>query len=212
MALTSVAITALLAGCIDGPGISFLMPDGSMASTFENGDIRIEFEYEDLDVFMKMTNLMTDQKMKHIWKPDSLVLPDGSKLSMLQLLTTSKGEFINPPEATRNADGSINTDALKNQQSNFQTVSKRYNISQYGRTINPVMSTRYLVGLVKDFFDESYKDTDGDIFIKPFKVLSECEPGDKLTLTLAYAIGPDFTEERTVDIGIIITEEEGTKR
>lgn len=196
-ALATAAFAVLLAGCIDMPVISFLMPDGSAEAAFENEDIRIEFEYEDMDVFMKMTNLRTDQKIRHAWKPDALKLPDGSRLSMVQLLTTSKMQYFGAPP-TRNQDGSINTDLVN--KPNMTVLSKLYNISKYGRTIDPMKSTRYMVGLVKDFMNESYRDTDGDIYISPLKVLSENKPGDRFTLTLAYSFGPDFTEEKIIDI------------
>ncbi len=195
--LATAAFAVLFAGCIDMPVISFLMPDGSAEAAFENEDIRMEFEYEDMDVFMKMTNLRTDQKIRHAWKPDALRLPDGSRLSMVQLLTTSKMQYFGAPP-TRNQDGSFNTDLVN--KPNMTVLSKLYNISKYGRTIDPMKSTRYMVGLVKDFMNESYRDTDGDIYISPLKVLSENKPGDMFTLTLAYSFGPDFTEEKIIDI------------
>ena len=196
-ALVAATIAVSLAGCIDMPVISFLMPDGSAQAAFENEDIRIEFEYEYLDVFMKMTNLRTDQKIRHVWKPDALRLPDDSRLSMVQLLMTSKMQY--PGELpTRSQDGGSNTDLVN--KPNMAVLSKLYNISKYGRTINPAGSTRYMVGLVKDFMDESYRDTDGDIYISPLKVLAEHEPGDRFTLTLAYSFGPDFMEEKSVNI------------
>lgn len=195
--LATAAFAVLLAGCIDMPVISFLMPDGRAEAAFENEDIRMEFEYEDMDVFMKMTNLRTDQKIRHAWKPDALKLPDGSRLSMVQLLTTSKMQYFGAPP-TRNQDGSFNTDLVN--KPNMTVLSKLYNISKYGRTIDPMKSTLYMVGLVKDFMNESYRDTDGDIYISPLKVLSENKPGDMFTLTLAYSFGPDFTEEKIIDI------------
>ena len=201
-ALATAAIAVSLAGCIDMPVISFLMPDGSAQAAFENEDIRIEFEYDYLDVFMKMTNLRTDQKIRHVWKPDALKLPDGSRLSMVQLLTTSKMQYLGVPP-TRSQDGSSNSDLVD--EPNMAVLSKLYNISKYGRTIDQMKNTRYMVGLVKDFMDESYRDTDSDIYISPLKVLSEHEPGDKFTLSLAYSRGPDFLEEKTVDISCIIT-------
>lgn len=200
--LAAVVITAALAGCIGGPAISFLMPDGSAASAFENEDIRLEVEYQDLDVFLRITNLRTDQKIRHAWKPDALRLPDGSRLSMVQLLTTSKMQYFGAPP-TRNQDGSINTDLVN--KPNMTVLSKLYNISKYGRTIDPMKSTRYMVGLVKDFMDESYRDTEGDIYISPIKVLSEHKPGDRFTLTIGYSFGPDFTEEKSVDIEFTFT-------
>lgn len=207
--LAAAAIAAMLTGCIAGLAISFPMPDGDAAPAFENEDIRLDVEYENLDVFLKITNLRTDQKIRHVWRPDALKLPDGSKLSMVQLLTTSTMQYLGALP-TRNPDGGINTDAAD--KPTMTVLSKLYNISKYGRTINPMKSTRYMVGLVKDFMDESYGDTDGDIYINPIGELSRFELGDKLTLTVAYAVGPDFLVEKTVDISMIITKEGKTKR
>lgn len=55
---------------------------------------------------------------------------------------------------TRNPDGGINTDAAD--KPTMTVLSKLYNISKYGRTINPMKSTPFMVGLVKDFMDESH--------------------------------------------------------
>lgn len=60
--LAAAAIAAMLTGCIAGPAISFLIPDGDSAPTFENEDIRLEVENENLDVFLKITNLRATRR------------------------------------------------------------------------------------------------------------------------------------------------------
>lgn len=185
--LLTLAAALLLAGCT--PKLEILS-EGGWGEAFDDGRLRLSVQYIEDELFMVARNL-TYEPIAIIWPEDSLMLPDGSRLSLgylhkKALNQEATHELINL-YLKQSGNQSIRLPVLPN-----ESVSTASFVDFSPRTIKMLETEYYRLAAVKDPDDfaapEKYPVNIDDKFIYLGPKLAGLKNGQQISWVFSYRL------------------------